>query len=340
VRPAGRGSAFHTYDRLLALWTMTGSAAATELVDLYERMTVIRTFETRVGELYRATEIPGFVHTSLGQEAVPVGVCSALRRDDYVAATHRGHGQILAKGADPHAAMAELFGKATGLCGGKGGSMHIADPALGILGANGIVGAGLPLAAGAAMSSRMRGLDNVAVAFFGDGAANTGVFHETVNLSCVWSLPVLFVCENNGFTEFSRTSDGSRRERVAETAPAYRIDAHEVDGDDVEAVLAVAADAVARCRAGEGPVLIEAHTARWHGHYEGDAQDYRAADELSQSRDRDPLGVVRSRLGPDYTARLDEIDRAALRLVDDAEAAARAAPDPRPEEAFADVFAG
>jgi TPP-dependent pyruvate/acetoin dehydrogenase alpha subunit len=312
---------------------------ADTLVDQYERMAVIRTFEERVAELYRASEIPGFVHTSLGQEAVPVGVCTALRDDDYVTATHRGHGQILAKGADPHAAMAELFGKATGLCGGKGGSMHIADPALGILGANGIVGAGLPLAAGAALSSRLRGLDIVSVAFFGDGATNTGVFHETLNLACVWALPVIFVCENNGFTEFSRTADGSRRERVVETAPAYRIEAHEVDGDDVEAVCAVTAAAVARCRAGQGPVLIEAHTARWHGHYEGDAQSYRSAEELSQSRRRDPLAIVRSRLGPDHAARLDEIDRAVVRLVDDAEAAARAAPDPDPEAAFADVFA-
>src|SRR5882672_201595 len=213
-----------------------GAVTAISLLDLFARMCLIRSFENRVGALYRASEIPGFIHTSLGQEAVAVGVCSALRAADTIATTHRGHGHCLAKGADVDAAMAELFGKATGLCKGKGGSMHIADPRKGILGANAIVGASLPLATGAALSSRMLGRDGVSVAFFGEGAVNQGTFHESVNLAAIWGLPVLFVCENNIYSEFTESRLMSRRESVSAIGPAYGIRSEQLDGNDVEAV--------------------------------------------------------------------------------------------------------
>ena len=271
---------------------MTATAESVGLLDLHRRMSLIRSFEDRVGRLYRDAEIPGFIHTSLGQEAVAVGVCAALRRDDHLVTTHRGHGHVLAKGADPDAAMAELFGKATGLCKGKGGSMHIADARLGILGANAIVGASLPLATGAALSSKVLGRDTVAVAFFGDGAVNQGAYHESLNLAAIWSLPVVFVCENNRYAEFTDSSEMTRRESVVETAGAYRIEAVQVDGNDVEAVHSAARDAVARCRAGEGPVLLEALTYRWHGHYEGDPQVYKPSEEVAAWMARDPLVLV------------------------------------------------
>src|SRR5215216_4334428 len=192
------------------------SARRVSALELYERMALVRAFETRVAELYRDGEIPGFVHTSLGQEAVAVGVCAVLEPDDYLATSHRGHGHCLAKGADVYGMMAELFAKATGLCGGKGGSMHVADPARGILGANAIVGATLPLATGAGLSSKLLGQGRVAVAFFGEGAVNQGAFHESVNLAAIWDLPVLYVCENNTYAEFSDSRTMTRRPNVAE----------------------------------------------------------------------------------------------------------------------------
>src|SRR5229473_2336762 len=216
---------------------------AISLLDLFARMCLIRSFENRVAALYRVSEIPGFIHTSLGQEAVAVGVCSALQPADTIATTHRGHGHCLAKGVDVDAAMAELFGKASGLCKGKGGSMHIADPRLGVLGANAIVGASLPLATGAALSSRMLGRDGVSVAFFGEGAVNQGTFHESLNLAAIWELPVVFVCENNGYAEFTDSRTMSRRESVAAIGPAYGVRAAVVDGNDVEAVLDATQDA-------------------------------------------------------------------------------------------------
>ena len=304
-------------------------------------MSVIRSFEDRVGRLYRDTEIPGFIHTSLGQEAVAVGVCAALRRDDHVVTTHRGHGHVLAKGADPNAAMAELFGKATGLCKGKGGSMHIADARLGILGANAIVGASLPLATGAALSAQVLGRDTVAVAFFGDGAVNQGSYHESLNLAAIWSLPAVFVCENNRYAEFTDSNEMTRRESVTETASAYRIEAVQIDGNDVEAVYATASAAVERCRAGDGPVLIEALTYRWHGHYEGDPQPYKPAEEVAAWMARDPLLISRERLvstGLATADEIDEIEAEAGRVIDEAEEFARKSPYPALEEIWTDVF--
>jgi TPP-dependent pyruvate/acetoin dehydrogenase alpha subunit len=308
---------------------------------LFTTMALIRAFETSVAELYRDGDIPGFVHTSLGQEAVAAGVCGALRRDDYLATTHRGHGHCLAKGVDVDGMMAELFARAEGVCRGKGGSMHVADPARGVLGANAIVGASMPLAVGAGLSSKLRRQGRVAVAFFGEGAVNQGSFHEALNLAAIWDLPVLFVCENNVYAEFSDSRRMTRVPRVADRAAAYAVEATVVDGNDVEAVHQAALDAAARCREGRGPVLLEAETYRWHGHYEGDAQPYKPEAESSAWRDRDPLVVQRRRLLQNGAASEDELDGIAAESrnrVQAAVARARSLPAPDLEEAFAHVF--
>jgi 2-oxoisovalerate dehydrogenase E1 component len=245
-----------------------------ELLEHYEQMLLIRRFEERAAELYAAGQIPGFVHLSTGQEAGPVGVCAALQPDDVITSTHRGHGHVLAKGADITGMFAELFGRATGTCGGYGGSMHIAAPELGIYGANGIVGAGVPIATGASFAMRVRGQGRVAVSFFGDGAVATGAFHEAVNLASLWCLPILFVCEVNGFSEFSRTED-QHKVPLATRMAGYGIKHVAVDGTDVEAVYAAAQDLVPGIRAGGGPAFLEVRTQRWRGHYEGDTQKYR-----------------------------------------------------------------
>jgi TPP-dependent pyruvate/acetoin dehydrogenase alpha subunit len=314
---------------------------AASLLELHAGMALIRAFETRVTELYRDGEIPGFVHTSLGQEAVAVGVCAALAEGDYLATTHRGHGHCIAKGADVDGMMAELFAKATGLCRGKGGSMHVADPGRGVLGANAIVGASIPLAVGAGISSKLLAQGRVAVAFFGEGAANQGAFHEAVNLAAIWDLPVLFVCENNVYSEFSDSRRMSRVPSVAERAKAYGIDAERLDGNDVTAVRDASAVAVTRCREGRGPILLEAETYRWRGHYEGDAQPYKPADEMEAWQHRDPLLLARLRLVAERTAtddQLDAVEEHARTRVEEAVARARAADPPQPEEAYAHVF--
>jgi TPP-dependent pyruvate/acetoin dehydrogenase alpha subunit len=315
-------------------WTLRGVAR-------YGRMALIRAFELKVSELYRDGEIPGFVHTSLGQEAVAVGVCGELASDDYMATTHRGHGHCLAKGANPAGMMAELFAKETGLCHGKGGSMHVADPARGILGANAIVGASVPIAVGAELSSRLLGQGRVSVAFFGEGSVNQGAFHEAANLAAIWDLPVLFVCENNLYAEFTDSSRMSRVPSAAARASAYGIDAEEVDGNDVAATSEAAARAIQRCRMGSGPILLEAHTYRWQGHYEGDAQPYKPAPEVERWKARDPLILERERLvaSAEATAeKLDAVTRDAEETVRAAVEEARAAADPAIEEAYADVL--
>jgi TPP-dependent pyruvate/acetoin dehydrogenase alpha subunit len=306
-------------------------------------MALIRAFETQVARLYADSEIPGFVHTSLGQEAVAAGVCAALRRDDTLTTTHRGHGHVLAKGADVTGMMDELFGRASGLCGGKGGSMHVADPAVGVLGANAIVGAGIPIATGAALSSKLLRQDRVAVAFFGEGAVNQGAFHEAVNLAAIWDLPVLFVCENNRYAEFTDSTLMSRVGSVTERVAAYGIDAVSVDGNDVETVFAAAQEAVDRCRSGDGPAFIEAVTYRWHGHYEGDQQPYKPTDEAESWRSRDPLLLTEQRLTEDHevtVAQLESVTEEAARTVTLAVEHARTADAPAAEEAFSHVFCG
>ncbi|HEX5113826.1 MAG TPA: dehydrogenase E1 component subunit alpha/beta [Pseudonocardiaceae bacterium] len=263
---------------------------------MFERMLTIRLFEQRVSRMYADGDVPGFVHLSVGQEAVAVGACWPLRRTDVITSTHRGHGHCLAKGMDPAAMFAELMGRDTGSNRGRGGSMHIADPDLGIFGANGIVAGGIPIAAGAATAARLRGHDQVVVSFFGDGAVAHGAFHEGVNLAALWRLPVIFLCENNGFAEFSRTADQhpvSLRDRAVGYGLAYEA----VDGNDVTAVADLVGRLVEDIRVGGGPALVEATTYRWHGHYEGDPQRYRDDATLAYWQDeRDPIGLQRERL--------------------------------------------
>jgi TPP-dependent pyruvate/acetoin dehydrogenase alpha subunit len=309
--------------------------------DLFATMALIRAFETRVAELYRDGEIPGFVHTSLGQEAVAAGVGGALAEGDYIATTHRGHGHCLARGMEVDGMMAELFARGAGVCHGKGGSMHIADPSRGVLGANAIVGASLPLAVGAGLSSKRLGQGRVAVAFFGEGAVNQGAFHEAVNLAAIWDLPVLLVCENNLYAEFSDSRTLTRVPRVVDRCGAYGIEAESVDGNDVAAVYRLTERAAERCRAGDGPFLIEAETYRWHGHYEGDSQPYKPDDEATSWRERDPLEVSTARLTAAGEASAEELQALrdeAAKLVDAAIDRARSLPSPDLEEAYADVF--
>ena len=311
--------------------TPTGTAAgvlAGAQLDRYRQMRRIREFEFRTAVLYRDGIVPGFVHLSVGQEAVAVGVCSQLRADDVITSTHRGHGHVMAKGLDMTGMFAELMGRATGICGGFGGSMHIADPALGIFGANGIVGAGLPIAVGAAFAARLQRSDRVVVAFFGDGAVATGAFHEAVNLAALWRLPVLLVCENNGFAEFSRTED-QHPVRLAQRAAGYGIAYQKVDGNDVEATAQTTQELVGRLRRGGGPILLEAVTERALGHYEGDPQRYRPSAEGGT-----PGPLDRSRaalLDGGLTAPLvDQVDAEVMAEVDQAVGVARDAPWPEP----------
>jgi 2-oxoisovalerate dehydrogenase E1 component len=259
-----------------------------DLVEMHRRMLLIRGFEQRVAALYRDGEVPGFVHLSIGQEAAAVGACWPLRATDVITSTHRGHGHCLAKGLDPLGMFAELMGKDQGTNRGRGGSMHIADPKLGIFGANGIVAAGLPIAAGAATAAQLRADGSVAVAFFGDGAPAQGAFHEALNLAAVWQLPVVFFCENNGYAEFSpaATQHGAP---LAQRAAGYGLRYVAVDGNDVAATAAAMEDVVLAARAGEGPAVVEAATYRWHGHYEGDPQRYRSPEEVREWEARDPL---------------------------------------------------
>jgi 2-oxoisovalerate dehydrogenase E1 component len=269
-----------------------------DLLELYRRMVRIRLFEERVAALYRDGEVPGFVHLSVGQEASAVGACWPLRPSDVITSTHRGHGHCLAKGLDVEGMFAELLARETGTCSGRGGSMHIADPRLGVFGANGIVGAGLPIATGAATALSLGGGDDVVVAFFGDGSVAQGLFHEAVNLAALWRLPVVFFCENNGFAEFS-AAETQHPVPLAQRAGGYGIPYEAVDGNDVEAVAALMGEVVAGRRAGGGPLLLEARTYRLRGHYEGDPERYRPAEEVAAWRDRDPLALTRGRLVAD-----------------------------------------
>ncbi|MGH8013896.1 MAG: thiamine pyrophosphate-dependent dehydrogenase E1 component subunit alpha, partial [Candidatus Binataceae bacterium] len=264
------------------------------LLDMYRAMTRIRLFETRVRDLATANEIPGFVHVSIGEEASATGVCAALRKTDRITSTHRGHGHLIAKGGQLAQMMAELYGKRTGYCKGKGGSMHIVDFALGILGANGIVGAGLPIATGSALAAVISGRDDVTACFFGDGASNEGTFHESLNLAAVWKLPVVYVCENNGFGEFTPMSTVTSVKDIAVRAQAYDMPGHIVDGNDVMEVYRYASEAVARARNGEGPTLLECKTYRWEGHVVGEQAflgnaAYRTEQEVEEWKARCPL---------------------------------------------------
>jgi TPP-dependent pyruvate/acetoin dehydrogenase alpha subunit len=307
-----------------------------EIDELFTTMARIRAFEERVGRHFRDGDVHGFVHVSIGQEAVAAGACGALAPDDWITTTHRGHGHCLAKGADPTAMYAELFGRATGVCHGKGGSMHIADPRLGILGANGIVGAGIPLAVGAGLTSRVNRTGAVSVAFFGDGAVHSGAFHEGVTLAVAFELPVVFVCEDNGYAEFTASGRWGGPE-PATRAEGYGVHAERVDGNDVHAVLDTMTGLVDRAREGSGPVFLEARTTRLRGHYEGDAQPYRPEGQVLELQARDPLTLARHALGDDERAL--SLERAAEAEMDEAVRVALEAPYPEPSAVLEDIYA-
>jgi pyruvate dehydrogenase E1 component alpha subunit len=311
------------------------------LLGMYERMRQIRTFEDLAGKNFAAGLIPGFVHLYAGEEAVAVGICSQLTDNDYITSTHRGHGHCIAKGVDIAGMVAELMGKSTGVCKGKGGSMHIADVEKGMLGANGIVGGGIPLACGAALTAKTLGTGGVAVCFFGDGASNQGTFHEGLNLAAIWNLPVVFVCENNGYAEATPVRYHCSASDIANRAAAYEIPGVVVDGLDIMAVYEAAREAIGRARRGDGPTLLEAKTYRFYGHFQGDQVTYRTAEELESYKERDPIQALRTSLIERGLASADELEAIDARVateLDDAWAAAKAAPFPNPEEALTDVY--
>ena len=305
---------------------------------LYRTMRLIRRFEERVVELVNANEIAGVTHEYVGQEAVAAGVCAALRPHDVITSTHRGHGHVIAKGADVRGMMAELLGRSTGLNRGRGGSMHIADFSLGILGANGIVGAGSPFAAGAAWAARRAGVNRVAVTFFGDGGVNQGVVLETMNLASIWKLPVVLVCENNGYA-VTMSSEHATAGSILHRARAFALRAAQVDGMDAEAVHAAATDAVEHARRGEGPAFLECLTYRFVGHHTAERTmrlAYRTDDEIARWRLRDPLDVVGGRLDEEERAKVDaEVEG----VLDEAVEFARASARPTADEALDLVYA-
>ena len=315
-----------------------------EMMEMYRRMLTIRTFDRRAVEEFHAGNIPGVVHAYIGQEAVAVGVCSNLRRDDRIVSTHRGHGHTIAKGADIKLMMAELFGRSNGYCRGKGGSMHIADFSVGMLGANGIVGAGMPIATGAALAAQLAGGDGVAVAFFGDGASNEGTFHSSLNLASIWKLPVIFVCENNGWAAAVPSSYALSVEDVAVRSVAYSIPGVTIDGTDILAVQEAAQQAVSRARAGEGPTLLECKTHRWRGHSEarGNPADPRPQAAQDAGPANDPIVEFARRLneqGIVDTDALQQIHQEVELALDEAIDLAKNSPLPLPEDALSDVFA-
>lgn len=318
------------------------SLSEAKLDEVYRLMQRIRQFEQKAVELFTAGHLPGFLHSALGQEAAEVGACAALTPADYITSTHRGHGHVIAKGARLDRMMAELYAKETGYCKGKGGSMHIIDAGLNILGANGIVGAGLPIANGAALAAKLRGTDQVVMCFFGDGASNTGAFHEALNLAATWALPVVFVCENNLYAESTAQRYHQSIQDVAVRASAYGMPGVVVDGNDLVAVHEVAQKAVARARAGEGPTLMECKTYRWLGHYVGDPGVYREKEEVEAWIKQDPIVRFRTRVLSDGLMTEEQLSRIDAEVAAEMAAAVRFAqesPAPDPELALAHVLA-
>jgi len=312
------------------------------LAELFRRMTLIREFELRAIEERRGGLIPGFIHSCVGQEATAVGVCLALTSEDVITSTHRGHGHLIAKGGDPKYMMAELAARSPGYCKGRGGSLHIADFSLGILGANGIVGGGLPMATGAALGFQMRKEKRVAVAFFGDGATNEGTFHEAANQAGVWKLPVIFFCENNLYGEGTAMHRCTPIDDLAIRAQGYGFPGVIVDGNDVLAVYEAVKVAIERANRGEGPTFIEAKTYRHRGHYEGDPQVYRTQEEIQSWQKKDPIIGFRNKLietGLFDDGDLEEIQGSVITQLDEAVAFAVHAEKPAIEDALAGVYA-
>lgn len=310
-----------------------------ELAALYRQMLLIRRAEERLQKLFADGLVPGFLHLSIGQEAVPVGVSHALTDRDTVSSNHRGHGHTLAKGVDLNGFFAEILGKATGLCKGRGGSMHVADLSKGMLGANGIVGAGLPITTGSALAHKMQGHGHIAVVYFGDGALAEGVLHECLNMAALWDLPILFVCENNGWSEFSPT-DRQLATSLDKLAKAFGITYRAVDGNVVADVVAESGRLVKAMRKSPAPAILECHTTRVRGHFEGDRQDYRDSGEIAGLSERDPLRLcaeTMARAGgtPELLA---EIAGSVEAEIEAATQAALEAPLPRSEDILADVY--
>jgi len=311
-----------------------------QLPEAYRQMLVIRKFEEAIRSLYQQGKIRGSFHPCVGQEATAVGSCWTLRKDDTMTCTYRGHGHAIAKGLNVRAAMAEMLGKATGCSKGKGGSMHFTDPSVGLLGANAIVAAGMPHAAGAALAAQLQKQDRVSVAFFGEGAVNQGVFHETLNLAAVWKLPVIFICENNLYSEMTPSRETTSEVETYKRAAAYGIEAFRVDGNDIEAMAVAVERAADKARAGGGPTYIEAMTYRLWGHMMGDPEVYRTKEEVEQATGNEPITRLRRRLkeigcSDDDLARLEAEAEA---IIADAVRFAEASPLPALEEAFTDVF--
>jgi TPP-dependent pyruvate/acetoin dehydrogenase alpha subunit len=307
---------------------------------MYGALWRIRIFEGQVQRAAAAGELPGFPHLSTGQEAVAVGVCAHLNREDALFTSHRGHGHTLAKGSDLQATFAEIIGRDSGLCHGRGGSMHLVDVANGMLGATGVVAGNLPLAAGAAWAFQTRGETTISVVFFGDGATGAGVFHETLNLAVLWKLPLLFVCENNGYAEFTSREEHSNVTRVSAFAAPYGMPAKTIDGNDLLAVHAAAGDAIAALRGGSGPYLLECMTYRMAGHFVGDAQHYRSKEELAAVKEKCPIERLKRHLiecGA-KESELDAIGEEAKQQVLEAVARARAAPRPDPATVLEYVY--
>jgi len=312
-----------------------------DLLRMYSLMLKIRRVEERLMEIFAQGKIPGFIHVSIGQEAVPVGVCSVLRQDDYISNTHRGHGQALAKGADLKKFMAELFGRRDGYCKGKAGSMHVACKELGIIGSNGVVGGGIPISLGTAFASQYLASDRVTVCFFGDGATNEGTFHESLNLAAVWNLPMVFCCENNRWAEFTPQKIHTKLEDLSRRAEAYGFPGVTVDGDEVLKVREAAEKAVGRARKGEGPTLLECKTHRWFGHFAGDSQKYRDPKEIEEVRKFDPILRFQNvllemkHLTPELVKKMEDQLRAEI---DEAVAFAESSPVPGKEDLLQDVY--
>jgi acetoin:2,6-dichlorophenolindophenol oxidoreductase subunit alpha len=320
----------------------TGDVTREQVLEAYRVMRTIREFEERLHREFATGDIPGFVHLYAGEEAIAAGVIGHLGPDDYVASTHRGHGHAIAKGCDVKGMMAEIYGKATGICHGKGGSMHIADIDLGMLGANGIVGGGPPLVCGVGLTAKVKGTDQVAVSFTGDGGSNQGTFLEALNLASAWHLPVVFVVENNGYAEATSSAFHQAGIDVAKRADGFGMPGVMVDGFDYFAVREAAGEAIGRARSGGGPTLVECKVGRYYGHFEGDQQTYRGPNEVEDlRRDRDCLDNIARRVtegGLVEQSDLDEIDRAVATLIDEAVDEAKAAPDPTPEDVLTDVY--
>lgn len=313
-----------------------------QLLDAYRTMRTIREFEERLHTEFATGDIPGFVHLYAGEEAIAAGVCAHLDGDDYVASTHRGHGHAIAKGCDVKGMMKEIYGKAEGLCHGKGGSMHIADLDKGMLGANGIVGGGPPLVCGVGLSAKVRGTEQVAVSFTGDGGSNQGTTLESMNLAAVWDLPVVFVIENNGYAEATSTNFSTKGLDIAKRADGFGIPGVVVDGHDFFAVHEAAGEAIKRAREGGGPSLIECKVNRYYGHFEGDAQTYRGENEVENIRkEKDCLMLFRQRVtSADLVEEedLDKIDEEVGQLIDEAVEEGQAAPEPGEDDLLTDVY--